>query len=132
MLLLSEENKINVISKLLDLVAQYRKVSKIQIKATSNMVVHDNQKITRKALRVDDKAKESLLKEQEIKQTLHLKEIELRTYQDARVHRGPHVTDGTVQTLTSENALRKRQIRDLGVFIIISRITFVGHSIVKF
>lgn len=120
----SEKHKLDVITKLAELVVQYRKVSKIQISQTSNMVVLDNAKVTRKVQRIDYGAKVTMENEQKVKKELNEQLIKLRTYQDTRINQ-PNVTDGSVQIFTRENAVRKRKIRDLG--LIQHFHSFLGH-----
>ena len=118
-------NKVEVVRRLAELVSQYRKVSKVQIKTNSNVVVAENQKLLRKIHFADQSAKQRLSAEVNVRRKLRTRETELETFQDTRIQRSSNSMDGTVQHFSRENALKKRKIRDLGEKLINYRKTIL-------
>ena len=121
-------NKVEVVRRLAELVSQYRKVSKVQIKTNSNVVVTENQKLLRKIHFADQSAKHHLAKEANVKGRLRTREAELETFQDTRIQRSSNAMDGTVQHFSRENALKKRKIRDLGEITHTCYVQFVIYN----
>jgi hypothetical protein len=83
-----------VIIRLQQLVSQYRKVSKVQIKATSQGGVYKNQKLQYKLLKIDEKCKTSFETNSKFKEVLERENIMIRTFQDARIGKDPQIMDG--------------------------------------
>ncbi|CAG5103674.1 Oidioi.mRNA.OKI2018_I69.chr1.g882.t1.cds [Oikopleura dioica] len=100
-------------NKIGDLVVKFRKVSKLQLERTNQVVVRENAVLSKKLLKIDPKARVSLTKAMSLKNQFQEYQCLARTYQDMRLPKTETVVDGTIQMLSKENSEKRRIIQGL-------------------